>query len=171
MGTTFTLWESLRLKDRARQVNAAVKKSYEPKAIEAATEQVAMTLDNIDINNPPKELGDFVNKLIDEKVKKSMAIAKKNMRKNCGADAKNQTSTPTGNGRNSKRESSAPSRSSNQPPKDKKQKGRNKTTQKQPARTKGKGKSQPRGPPNPSEKPPPRDKSRRGGKGTGGGKR
>ena len=77
-----------------------------------------MTLDDIDINNPPKELGDYVNKLIDAKVQKSMAIAKKNMQKNCGADAENQTLTPTGNGRNSKRESSASSCSSNQPPKD-----------------------------------------------------
>ena len=52
MGTTFTLWETLKQKDKARQVNAAIKKSYEPKAIKTATAQVAMTLNDIDINNP-----------------------------------------------------------------------------------------------------------------------
>ena len=132
-----------------------------------------MTLDDIDINNPPKELGDFVNKLIDAKVQKSMAIAKKNMRKNCGADAKNQTSTPTRNGRGSNKGSSAPSHSANPTQKDKKQKAKKKktTAQPQPNPNKSKGNNQRRGPPKPSEKPPPHGTSRRVGQGTGGGKR
>ena len=89
MHTTFYLWEAIQKKDRARQVNAAIKKSYEPKAIETATEQVALAIDKIDIANPPKELEDYINKIIERRILKAKTTAKKNQRKNCGADAKN----------------------------------------------------------------------------------
>ena len=173
MRTTFELWEAIASKNKEREVNAAIKKFYEPKAIESATEEVAIAMDTIDVDNPTKHLEDYINKVVEGRIEKAKTAAKKKERKNCGADVESQTPTPTENGRTSRRESSAHSRSSTHPPKDKKQKGRNKKTNPQPApsKGKGKGKNQAKGPPAPSEKPPPRDKSRRGGKGSGGGRR
>lgn len=47
-----------------------IKKSYEPKIIEKATEQVAMVIKRLDLVNPPKQFIDYINKLVDAKVKK-----------------------------------------------------------------------------------------------------
>ena len=162
MRTTFELWEAIASKNKEREVNAAIKKFYEPKAIESATEEVAIAMDTIDIDNPTKHLEDYINKVVEGRIEKAKTAAKKKERKNCGADVESQTSTPTENGRTSRRESSAHSRSSTHPPKDKKQKGRNKKTNPQPApsKGKGKGKNQAKGPPDPSEKPPPHETKR-----------
>ena len=77
MHTTFYLWEAIQKKDRTRQVNAAIKKSHEPKAIETATEQVTLVVDKIDITNLPKELEDYINKIIEGKIQKAKTTAKK----------------------------------------------------------------------------------------------
>ena len=120
MGTTFLLWEAIKKKDQSRQINAAIKKSYEPKIIEKVTEEVAMVIERLDLVNPPKSLDDYVNKLVEAKINKAKTAAKKTHRKNYGADAKNQTSAPTKNGQNSRKESSDRSPSSTSAAKPKK---------------------------------------------------
>ena len=44
MRSTFELWEAIESKNKEREVNAAIKKFYEPKAIESATEEVAIAV-------------------------------------------------------------------------------------------------------------------------------
>ena len=56
MGTSFLLWEAIKNKDQSKQINAAIKKSYESKIIEKATEEVAMVIERLDLANPPKSL-------------------------------------------------------------------------------------------------------------------
>ena len=58
MGTSFLLWEAIRRKDQSKQINAAIKKSYEPKTIKKATDQVAMVLERINLANPLKPFND-----------------------------------------------------------------------------------------------------------------
>ena len=58
MGTTFLLWEAIKKEDGSRQINAAIKKSYEPKTIKKATDQVAMVLERINLANSLKPLND-----------------------------------------------------------------------------------------------------------------
>ena len=77
MRTTFLLWEAIKKKDQARRINAAIKKSYEPKIIEKATEEVAMVIERLDLANPPKSLNNYVNKMVDARVNKAKAAAKK----------------------------------------------------------------------------------------------
>ena len=89
MGTSFLLWEAIRRKDQSKQINAAIKKSYEPKIIEKATEEVAMVIDRLDLANPPKSLDDYVNKLVEAKINKAKTAAKQTQRKKPGADVKN----------------------------------------------------------------------------------
>ena len=122
MGTSFLLWEAIRRKDQSKQINAAIKKSYEPKIIEKATEEVAMVIDRLDLANPPKSLDNYVNKFVEAKINKAKTAAKQTQRNKYGADVKNQTSAPTKNGQNSRKESSDRSHSSTSAAKQKKSK-------------------------------------------------
>ena len=110
-----------------------------------------MVIERLDLVNPPKSLDDYVNKLVEAKFKKAKATVKKNQQKNCWADVKNQTSTPTENGQNSRRASSDRSPSSTSTPKGKKSKSKKKTAQ---PKTTSYKQNQRRGRSNPSEKPP-----------------
>ena len=89
-----------------RLLDPANKKSYEPKIIEKVTEEVAMVIDRLDLANPPKSLDDYVNKLVEAKINKAKTAAKQTQQKKSGEDVKNQTSAPTKNGPNSRKESS-----------------------------------------------------------------
>ena len=166
MGTSFLLWEAIRRKDQSKQINAAIKKSYEPKIIEKATEEVAMVIDRLDLANPPKSLDDYVNKLVEAKINKAKTAAKQTQRKKSGADVKNQTSAPTKNGTSSKKESSDRSRSSKSTAKQKK--SSNKTAEQ---KTTPKDKNHRKKQSKPSDKHPSQGKSRRGGRGSGAEKR
>ena len=62
MGTTFELRQTIKKKDQERNINAAIKKGFEPKLITTATEEMAAILNIIDLANPPKPLNDYINK-------------------------------------------------------------------------------------------------------------
>ena len=94
MGTTFLLWEAIKKKDKSRQINAAIKKSYEPKVIEKATEEVAMVIERLDLANPPKLLDDYVNKMVEAKINKAKTAAKKTQQKTMGRTPKTRRWRP-----------------------------------------------------------------------------
>ena len=125
-----------------------------------------MVIERLDLANSPKSLDDYVNKLVKVKINKAKTAAKKTQQKHYGADAKNQTSAPTKNGQNSKKDSSDRSPSSTaaaKPKKPKKKTAEQKTTSNEKKLAQKTSK--------PSEKHPPHDKLCRGGRGTGAGRR
>ena len=62
--TTFKLWAILDAEKKRREINAAIKLRLVPKKIVQATEKVMMKLDEIDLNDPPKLLVDFIAKQV-----------------------------------------------------------------------------------------------------------
>ena len=98
MGTTFELWQAIKKKDQERNIDAAIKKAFDPKLITTATEATAAVLDSIDLANLPKTLNGYIDNRVTAGLDKLRRELKKSQRKDCSADAKNQVSTLTKNG-------------------------------------------------------------------------
>ena len=103
--TTFKLWENVNAKGKRREINAAIKLRLVPKKIVQATEKVMMKLDEIDLNDPPKLLVDFIAKQVKSGQDQLKRQLKNTERKKYSEGAKNQASNSTKNGTASKKAS------------------------------------------------------------------
>jgi hypothetical protein len=109
--TTIKFWKEMSRLALEKEIDAKIERDLIPKTITAATEAAAQVLDKIDLANPPKPLDNYIDKRIKAGQTKLQRELKNAQRLNCSGDAKNQESTPTGNGTSSKMARSKPSTS------------------------------------------------------------
>ena len=92
---TFNLSDDIDDKDEAAKINAALKSKRQLKRTADATEEVSQMLSNIDLTNPPKEPGDYIDKRHKKQVANLRCKLKNEMRKNIWAIAKPIHQRPT----------------------------------------------------------------------------
>ena len=94
------LWEADDAKEQTRKINAALRIALKPKALVQANEDVDAEMNEVDAATNPTRLMDMIRNETQKQVRVQM-------RKNYSGDAKNQESKPTGNGRESRKNSKA----------------------------------------------------------------
>jgi len=103
------LWKEDDEKDKQRDINAALRIAFKPKAMQTATEAVEAAMDVEDVNNPSKSLIEVIRKEQKKLADKQMVQLKRQMRKNySGGEKDDLPPKPTENGRERKKSSKNP---------------------------------------------------------------
>ena len=102
---TTGLWRTIQDQERQRAIKAAIKLALVPPAKKRATDEVEDHLALLDAANPTKSLLDLIDKRTKAGIEKLKQEMKRDLRKNYLADSRDQESTPTANGRKSRKAS------------------------------------------------------------------
>lgn len=101
------LWQHEDNKDQQREINATIREALKPPAMLAANEEVEAAMDAEDASAPSQSVIEFIRKEQKKGMDQQLQLLKKQMRKNCSGGGEYQPLQPTGNGRESKKTSTA----------------------------------------------------------------
>ena len=97
-GITVKIWNAESEKDKARKLNAELRKCLKPASTARATEDVAMALEHEDMDQPSGKFLEMIRQAAAKETKKQISQLNKSSRKKSSVGAETQASTRTATG-------------------------------------------------------------------------
>ena len=104
-GITVQIWNAESEKDKARKLNAELRKVLKPASIARATEDVAMALENEDMDQPSEKILEAIRQASAQETKKQISKMNRSSRKKSSVGAETQASTHTATGTKKRKQS------------------------------------------------------------------
>jgi hypothetical protein len=104
-GITVQIWNAESEKDKTRKLNAELRKVLKPASIARATEDVAMALENEDMDQPSAKMLEMIRQASAKETKKQISKMNRSSRKKSSVGAETQASTRTATGTKKRKQS------------------------------------------------------------------